>query len=59
MADTAQHLLGQVVDGRFPLRKLIGVSPNSAVFLTEVPEERERASEAAIKLIPEEAESSD
>jgi TonB family protein len=61
MADTAQHLLGQVVDGRFPLRKLIGVSPDSAVFLTEVTEERssEPATEAAIKLIPEERASSD
>jgi TonB family protein len=55
MPQTAQHLLGQLVDGRFPLRKLIGVSPNSAVFLTDLPNERpsEPAPEAAIKLIPE------
>ena len=58
MAQTAQHLLGQLVDGRFPLRKLLGVSENSAVFLTDLPNERpsEPAPEAAIKLIPEEPE---
>jgi TonB family protein len=56
MPQTAQHLLGQLVDGRFPLRKLLGVSQNSAVFLTDLPNERpsEPAPEAAIKLIPEE-----
>ena len=61
MADTAQHLLGQVVDGRFPLRKLIGVSPNSAVFLTDLPSQRasEPAREAAIKLIPEDPDGSE
>ena len=55
MPQTAQHLLGQLVDGRFPLRKLLGVSQNSAVFLTDLPNERpsEPAPEAAIKLIPE------
>jgi serine/threonine-protein kinase Stk1 len=55
MAQTAQHLLGQLVDGRFPLRKLLGVSENSAVFLTDLPSERpsEPPPEAAIKLIPE------
>src|SRR5215470_12343966 len=55
MPQTAQHLLGQLVDGRFPLRKLLGVSQNSAVFLTDLPNQRpsEPAPEAAIKLIPE------
>src|SRR5215467_8070877 len=53
MPQLAQHLLGQLVEGRFPLRKLLGVSQNSAVFLTELPNERpsEPAPEAAIKLI--------
>src|SRR5215469_2392422 len=61
MADTAQHLLGQVVDGRFPLRKLLGVSASSAVFLTDLPGERpsEPGPEAVIKLIPEDQETSD
>lgn len=61
MAQTAQHLLGQLVDGRFPLRKLLGVSENSAVFLTDLPNERpsEPAPEAAIKLIPEEPETAE
>jgi len=55
MPQTAQHLLGQLVDGRFPLRKLLGVSQRSAVFLTDLPNERpsEPAPEAALKLIPE------
>ena len=61
MPDTAQHLLGQQVDGRFPLRKLLGVSPNSAAFLTTVepPRPTEPATEAAIKLIPEDPANSD
>ena len=61
MPETAQHLLGQLVDGRFPLRRLLGVSPNSAVFLTDLPNQRpsEPAPEAAIKLIPEDPETSD
>src|SRR4030095_11699771 len=55
MPQTAQHLLGQLVDGRFPLRRLLGTTQNSAVFLTDLPNERpsEPATEAAIKLIPE------
>jgi TonB family protein len=55
MPDTAQHLLGQLADGRFPLRKLLGVSSNSAVFLTSVAPDRpsDPAPDAAIKLIPE------
>jgi len=58
MATAAQHLLGQLVDGRFPLRRLLGVSPDSAVFLTDLPSSRpsEPAPEAAIKLIPEDPE---
>jgi TonB family protein len=61
MPDTAQHLLGQVADGRFPLRKLLGVSANSAVFLTSVTPERpsDPAPDAAIKLIPEDPANSD
>jgi len=61
MPETAQHLLGQLVDGRFPLRRLLGVSPNSAVFLTDLPNQRpsEPAPAAAIKLIPEDPESSE
>jgi TonB family protein len=61
MPETAQHLLGQLVDGRFPLRRLLGVSPNSAVFLTDLPNQRpsEPAPEAAIKLIPEDPEASE
>src|SRR5262249_4525460 len=55
MPQTAQHLLGQLVDGRFPLRRLLGTTQNSAVFLTDLPNERpsEPAPEAVIKLIPE------
>jgi TonB family protein len=61
MPETAQHLLGQLVDGRFPLRRLLGVSPNSAVFLTDLPHQRpsEPAPEAAIKLIPEDPETAE
>ena len=60
MPETAQHLLGQLVDGRFPLRRLLGVSPNSAVFLTDLPNQRpsEPAPEAAIKLIAEDPDTS-
>jgi TonB family protein len=55
MPDTAQHLLGQLADGRFRLRKLLGVSTNSAVFLTSVAPDRpsDPDPDAAIKLIPE------
>ena len=61
MPETAQHLLGQLVDGRFPLRKLLGTSANSAVFLTELTPDRpsDPAPDAAIKLIPEDPESSE
>lgn len=61
MPETAQRLLGQLVDGRFSLRKLLGVSPNSAVFLTTLEPVRpgEPSPDAAIKLIPEDAANSD
>jgi TonB family protein len=61
MSATAQHLLGQLADGRFALRKLLGVSPNSAVFLTssEAARPGDSASDAAIKLIPEDPSNSD
>ena len=61
MPETAQHLLGQLVEGRFPLRRLLGVSPNSAVFLTDLPNQRpsEPAPEAAIKLVPEDPETAE
>jgi len=61
MSATAQHLLGQVADGRFPLRKLLGVSQNSAVFLTTIEPQTsgDPASDAAIKLIPEDPATSD
>jgi TonB family protein len=50
-----------MVDGRFPLRRLLGVSQNSAVFLTDLPNQRpsEAAPEAAIKLIAEDPETSE
>ena len=61
MPETAQRLLGQLADGRFPLRKLLGVSSNSAVFLTslEPAGPGEPSPDAAIKLIPEDAANSD
>src|SRR5258708_27458243 len=60
MSATAQHLLGQLADGRFPLRKLLGVSPNSAVFLTSEPvQPGDPAPELAIKLIPDDPVNSD
>ena len=60
MSATAQHLLGQVADGRFPLRKLLGVSQNSAVFLTSEPvHPGDPAPDIAIKLIPEDPSTSD
>lgn len=61
MPETAQRLLGQLVDGRFSLRKLLGVSSNSAVFLTSLEPvgPGEPSPDAAIKLIPEDAANSD
>lgn len=40
---------GQVVDGKFPLRHLLGGTEHSAVFVTEMPERK--AQKVAIKLI--------
>jgi TonB family protein len=61
MAETAQRFLGQLADGRFPLRKLLGVSPNSAVFLTSLAPTGpgDPSPDAAIKLIPEDDANSD
>ena len=61
MSATTQHLLGQLADGRFPLRKLLGVSQNSAVFLTSDEPARpgDASPDAAIKLIPEDPSTSD
>ena len=61
MSATAQHLLGQLADGRFPLRKLLGVSQKSAVFLTTIEPQTpgDPVPDAAIKLIPEDASTSD
>jgi len=60
MSATTQHLLGQLADGRFPLRKLLGVSQNSAVFLTSEPvQPADPAPDVAIKLIPEDPATSD
>ena len=61
MSATSQHLLGQLADGRFPLRKLLGVSQNSAVFLTTIEPQQagDPAPDAAIKLIPEDPATSD
>ena len=60
MSATTQHLLGQLADGRFPLRKLLGVSQNSAVFLTSEPvQPGDPAPDVAIKLIPEDPATSD
>lgn len=42
--------VGQIVDGRFPLRDWLGGSASSGVFLTEMPGNPEQ--KAAIKLIP-------
>lgn len=41
---------GQVIDGGLPLRRLIGVSDHSAVFLTEAP--AHNLANAALKLVP-------
>jgi TonB family protein len=44
---------GRVIDGKFPLRQLLGGSDHSAVFLTELPGDPPR--KAALKLIPADA----
>ncbi len=47
LADSAQELTGQVVDGKFPLLGYLGGTERSAVFLTE----RRGSQRAAIKLV--------
>ena len=61
MPESVQHLIGQLADGRFPLRKLLGVAQNSAVFLTNVAPDRpsDPPLDAAIKLIPEDPQRSE
>ncbi len=49
MTDAWKQWEGQVVNGEFPLRRYLGGSEHSAVFLTEHGEQLEKA---AIKLIP-------
>jgi len=49
MLEIGKNLQGQIVDGKFPLRRLLGGSNDSLVFLTE---QKQAASPAAIKLIP-------
>ena len=57
MAETPKEWEGQVVDRIFPLRKYLGGSDHSAVFLTEYAEgEQEKA---AIKLVPAERATAD
>ncbi len=47
LADSAQELTGQVVDGKFPLLGYLGGTDRTAVFLTE----RRGSQRAAIKLV--------
>src|ERR1700693_4195785 len=49
MAETATKQMGQVVDGKFRLRELVGRTERSSVFLTEY--DGQQAKKAAIKLI--------
>src|ERR1700693_2503043 len=49
MAETATKQMGQVVDGEFRLRELVGRTERSSVFLTEY--DGQQAKKAAIKLI--------
>src|SRR5271168_1221491 len=46
---------GRVVDGKFSLRRLLGASEHSGVFLTQ----RQTSQKAAIKLIPADAKEAD
>ena len=50
MSEVARQWEGQIVEGLFPLRKYLGGSDHSAVFLTEYAEGG--AEKAAIKLVP-------
>lgn len=50
MTEVAKHWEGQIVEGLFPLRKYLGGSDHSAVFLTVY--EEGGAQQAVIKLVP-------
>lgn len=50
MTEVAKHWEGQIVEGLFPLRKYLGGSDHSAVFLTVY--EEGGAQKAVIKLVP-------
>ncbi len=49
MFEIGKNLQGQIVDGKFPLLRLLGSSNDGLVFLTE---RKQEPSQAAIKLIP-------
>ena len=55
-ADVWKSWEGRVVEGKFPLRQLLGVSDHSAVFTTELPGTGQKA---ALKLIPADAGTAD
>jgi TonB family protein len=57
LIDVGKSWEGRIVDGKFPLRKWLGGSDRSAVFLTE--RGGDRPGNAAIKLIPAEVFSAD
>jgi len=57
MAETPKAWEGQIVEGIFPLRKYLGGSDHSAVFLTEYAEGG--VEKAAIKLVPAERATAD
>ena len=57
MAETPKAWEGQIVEGIFPLRKYLGGSDHSAVFLTEYAEAE--LDKAAIKLVPAERATAD
>lgn len=57
MTEGAKHWKGYIVEGLFPLRKYLGGSDHSAVFLTEYAEGG--AQNAAIKLVPAERATAD
>jgi TonB family protein len=50
MAEAATKQMGQVVDGKFRVRELVGRTERSSVFLTEY--DGQQVKKAAIKLIP-------
>jgi len=57
MTEVWKQWEGQAVDGKFHLRRYLGGSDHSAVFLTELGEKEPRR--AAVKLIPADPESAD